>query len=411
MFLRSLDEGIGLALDALRANKVRSGLTILGVVIGVAVVMTMASLVEGIRGQIFAALESAGPQVFYLKRIWPPRPPENLPSALRARPLVSETEARALAELPELRHAGLWLQTGQRLEADGVRTQVVGVWGADDGYMEVLGGTLARGRFFTRAEQRGAQQVAVLERDAAQRLFGEEDPLDRPVRIGGQSFRVIGLYEKPNNIFEPPGRELGAIIPFAAARRHFRIDESNELVIVAKAADGVPIADAQDLATLTLRKLRRLRPGQPNDFELITQDQLLDTIGKLTGAFFLVMTALSSVALLVGGIGVMAIMMVSVTSRTSEIGLRKALGATRREILLQFLVEAATLTCVGGLLGILTGLAAGEGLKRLFGFSADVPVWSALVACVASVAIGLVFGLVPASRAARLDPVEALRHE
>jgi putative ABC transport system permease protein len=410
MLLRSLDEGIGIALDALRANKVRSALTMLGVIIGVAVVMTMASLVEGVRSQIFAALESAGPSVFYLKRIWPPKPPGALPAGLRARPLVSEEEAAAIAAQPGIRHAGLWLQTGQRLEADGVRTQIVGVWGADDQYMEILGGTLLRGRFFTRAEERGSQ-VAVLEADAALRLFGEIDPIGRPVRIGGQPFRVIGLYGKPNNIFEPPGRELGAIVPFRAARRHFRIDESNELVILVKAAEGMRVDVAQDVAVRTMRRLRKLRPAEPEDFALITQDQVTDIIGKLTGAFFLVMTSLSSVALLVGGIGVMAIMMVSVTARTSEIGLRKALGATRREILLQFLVEAATLTFIGGLLGVLAGLGAGEVLKRVLGFTADVPVWSAVVACAVSIGIGLVFGLVPANRASKLDPVEALRHE
>jgi len=410
MLLRTIDEGVGMALDALQANKVRSGLTILGVVIGVAVVMTMASLVQGIRSQIFAALESAGPTVFYVKRVWPPRPPENLPSALRGRPLVSTAEARAIAALPQIRHAGLWLQTGQRMEAAGIRTQIVGVWGADDSYMEVLGGTLLRGRFFTRSELGGAQ-VAVLESDAAARIFGPADPIDKMVRIGGQPFQIIGLYGKPNNIFEPPGRELGAIVPFAAARRHFRIDESNELALVIKSADGVPVDQAQDLTTLVMRRMRGLRPADPNDFELITQDQLLDTIGKLNGAFLRVMTSHSSVGLLVGGIGVMAIMMVSVTSRTSEIGLRKALGATRREILLQFLVEAATLTFVGGLLGIVLGLAAGEGLKWLFGFESGVPIWSALVACAVSISVGLIFGLYPANRASRLDPVEALRHE
>lgn len=410
MRLASVEEGIAIALDALSANKVRSALTILGVVIGVAVVMTMASLVEGIRSQIFAALESAGPTVFYVKRVWPPVPPERLSSAIRARPVVSTDEARAIALLPQIRHAALWLQTGQRLEAVGIRTQIVGVWGADERYMEVLGGTLQRGRFFTRAERSGAQ-VAVLESEAAVRLFGAIDPIGQAVRIGGQPFRVIGLYVKPNNIFEPPGRELGAIVPFAAARRHFRVDESNELALVIKSADGVRVDEAQDLATLVLRRVRQLRPGQPNDFELITQDQLLDTIGKLTGAFFLVMTSLSSVALMVGGIGVMAIMMVSVTSRTSEIGLRKALGATRGDILLQFLVEAATLTFVGGLLGMLLGLLAGEGLKQLFGFQSGVPVWSAVAACVVSISVGLIFGLYPANRASRLDPVEALRHE
>ena len=163
--------------------------------------------------------------------------------------------------------------------------------------------------------------------------------------------------------------------------------------------------------TVALRRARQLRPGIPNTFDLISQDQILDMVNDLTSVFFLIMVALSSVALLVGGIGVMAIMMVSVTDRTREIGIRKAVGATRREILWQFLVEAATLTLVGGLLGIGLGLTTGAVLKHTLGISAEAPLWSAVLATAVSVGIGLVFGIYPANRAARMDPVDALRHE
>ncbi len=203
----------------------------------------------------------------------------------------------------------------------------------------------------------------VLEADVAERLFGRIDPLDRVLRIGGKALRVIGIYQKPDNIFEPPGQEIGGVIPFETARQNFRYDETNSLFIAVKPRSGVPAAEAQDLVTVALRQTRNLRPGVPNTFDLISQDQILEVVGNFTSYFFIAMVALSSVALLVGGIGVMAIMMVSVTDRTKEIGLRKALGATRREILWQFLVEAATLTLIGGLVGILFGLAAGELLK------------------------------------------------
>jgi len=212
-------------------------------------------------------------------------------------------------------------------------------------------------------------------------------------------------------VWQPPGAELGALIPYQTGRRNITYDETNSLFIAARPRPGVDPIRAQDLATIALRRHRGLRPGQPNNFDMLTQDQLLSTVDSLTSAFFLVMIALSGVALMVGGIGVMAIMMVSVTDRTREIGLRKALGATRVEILGQFLIEAATLTLLGGLVGILFGLLSGEVLKLVLGIDAVVPLWSALVAACVSVVIGLVFGLYPANRAARMDPVEALRHE
>jgi putative ABC transport system permease protein len=235
--------------------------------------------------------------------------------------------------------------------------------------------------------------------------------MGKRVRVGGVAMTVIGIYQRPSNIFEPPGQQIGAILPFQTARRNFRYDETNGLFLSVKGWPSVTVPVAKDLAIQALRRERRLRPGVPNTFDVITQDQILDTVSSLTTAFFGVMVALSSVALLVGGIGVMAIMMVSVTDRTHEIGLRKALGATRHEILWQFLVEAATLTLVGGLLGVLTGLGVGQLLKSLLHLSSGVPIWSAVVATIVSVLIGLGFGLLPANRAARMDPVEALRHE
>jgi putative ABC transport system permease protein len=296
------------------------------------------------------------------------------------------------------------------MEYQGERTQTLTIFGADEHYMDVNGGTLLRGRFFTRGELAG-DQVIVLETDLADRLFGRIDPLGRYVRVGDKALRVIGIFQKPGNIFEPPGQEVGGVVPFETARQNFRYDETNALFIAVRPRAGVAPETARDLATVALRRARNLRPGMPNTFDLITQDQILDVVGKFTTYFFLAMVSLSSVALLVGGIGVMAIMMVSVTDRTKEIGLRKALGATRREILWQFLVEAATLTFIGGLLGVAMGLLAGEGLKAVLKMESAVPLWSAFLACAVSIAIGLAFGLIPANRAARMDPVEALRHE
>jgi putative ABC transport system permease protein len=412
VLLRSVGEGAAIALDSIRTNKLRSALTILGVVIGVTTVMAVASLVQGIRRQIFNAIEVAGPTTFYIIRYFSQTPinPDRLPYEVRIRPVLQRSDADAVRRLPEVRYAGIWVQVFQKIEYQGVRTQQVIVFGADDRYMEIQGGTLLRGRFFSRAELSG-EPVIVLESAVADRLFGRLDPLGKQVRVGGRSLRVIGVFEKPSNIFEPPGQNTGGVVPFATARESFQYDETNALFIAVKPRSGIEVGPAMDAVTVALRRVRNLRPGDPSTFDLITQDQILDVVGNFTSYFFLAMVALSSVALLVGGIGVMAIMMVSVSDRTKEIGLRKALGATRREVLWQFLVEAATLTLVGGALGIVFGLLAGMLLKAAMSLESAVPLWSIVLACGVSVAIGLVFGLLPANRAARMDPVEALRHE
>jgi putative ABC transport system permease protein len=408
----NLLEGVAIALGAMRANKLRSALTILGVVIGVATVMTVASMVQGIRSQIVNAIEVAGPQVFYIARFFTQSPmdPDRLPYELRIRPILQARDANAVRNVPQIAYAELWLQIFTRLEVAGVKTQTMLMYGGDDRFMEIMGGTLLRGRLFTRAELTG-ENVIVLEELAADRLFGQLEPLGQIVRANGKPLRVIGIYQKPSNIFEPPGQQNAGAIPFRTARERFRYNESYDLFIAVKAREGVPIPVAQDAVTSALRRARGLKPAAPNTFDLITQDQILDVLGNLTNYFFLAMVALSSVALMVGGIGVMAIMMVSVTDRTREIGLRKAIGATRGEILWQFLVEAATLTLLGGLIGIVVGLAAGEVMKYAMAIDAAVPLWSAGLACAVSIGIGLVFGLYPANRAARMDPVEALRHE
>jgi putative ABC transport system permease protein len=412
-FFSDFGENVGIALGALRVAKLRSALTILGVVIGVSCVMAMASIVRGVQDQILNTLEVSGPTTFYVMKVFSQTPlnPENLPKWVRIRPDLSEREAARIAALPEIQYASLWAQILNRVEYGGTRSGVGIITGADNGYTEIYGGDLSAGRWFTSSEMSSGAAVVVLESDVAAKVFGHVQPIGKRVRVGGRPMQVIGIYEAAANIFEPPGQEQFAIVPYRLLDHQFTIDRTNMLFIPVKPKPGVTVPDAQSAVTVAMREVRRLRPADQNTFDMITQDQILDLFNKISGAFFFVMMALSAVGLLVGGIGVMAVMMISVTERTREIGIRKAVGATRRDILQQFLVEAATLTGVGGIAGIAFGLLVGRAANVAMRLSSSPPLDLTVVAVFVSVGIGIAFGLLPARRAARLDPIEALRYE
>ncbi len=406
-----LGEGVRIALGAMRANKLRSSLTILGVLIGVTTVMAMAALIQGINNDITAQLETAGPTTFYVVWWWNGglqigRPP----AAIRLRPFISKREADALEQLPQIEYAAMYGITSQRVDYKGDQTRALNVYGGSRHGIEIDGGVMLSGRSFTVQEERVGSPVVVLYEAVALRLFGAGQALGTVVRIGTHGYRVIGVYRKPENLFASDGQSETIVIPFESLRHNFRFPEQQNSIVV-KPRPGVSIIQAQDAVTRELRRVRGLKMNDPTSFDLVTQGQILDTWNKMTSVFFLVMLVLAGVSLMVGGLGVTAIMMVSVTERTREIGLRKALGARRSDILWQFLVEAATLTLLGGVAGLILGGSLAALVSAFTPIPAVVPLWSVVSAIGASILVGVVFGIVPANRAARLDPIEALRHE
>jgi putative ABC transport system permease protein len=399
-----------LALGSLRANKLRGGLTILGIVIGITSVVGMVSLVEGLNRSMQGQLDSLGSDVIRVRRWDPGVFVGSIPDSLRKRARMDDDDAEEIRRsCPSVLAVTAHVETRQRLRYSGEQSRITEVLGIDRYFMLVHPRTIEDGRGFTDAELTGGARRVVLGRELVEELFPGLDPVGETVQIGGQKFGVVGvLAGRGNFLGQSLDREV--LIPRAALERYFGTRRQRVRIAARPLGAGrVEIAKGEMIEAL--RRSRGLRPQDDNDFALVTQENLLSLYNQITGAFFVVMVAIASVALLVGGIGVMNIMLVSVTERTREIGVRKALGATRRQILLQFLGEAVVLTAVGGAIGILLGVLAGRLVDLLSPLPAYVPLWTYLVALSVSGGVGLFFGSWPALRAARLDPVEALRHE
>jgi putative ABC transport system permease protein len=406
-------EGVMIALESVRANKARAALTILGVGIGVMVVIGMASMITGINRSVIQEVESLGPKTFFVTRFFQGgitiSDGSDELSPWRRNPGLTVEEAEILRRLPLVR-AVTWREgTSGPVTYEAATVATVGIAGFSPSWIGVVGGTIAAGRNYTEAEHATGARVAVINDRLAESLFPGLDPVGKRIKIFGQPFEVVGMYMEAASLFGNSRRPVLAMphTTFTKVADYFK----GWMEIAVTPIEAATVAETQDQVIAAMRVARGLRPAQENNFAVVSQDRLLDTFNNVSRGFFLVMLVLSSVGLMVGGVGVIAIMMISVTERTREIGVRKALGATRMEIMFQFLVEAATLTLLGGLAGMGLGTLIAWGVRTWTPIPAVVPVWSVAIAILVSAITGIFFGLYPANRASRLDPVEALRYE
>jgi putative ABC transport system permease protein len=413
-----VSEGVLIAVDSIRANTTRAALTVLGVAIGVFVVVVMSAAVHGINASVARDLESAGPTSFYLYKTpvsfeicdgsddtcpWRHNPPLRL------------AEAEAIGRLPTIHGATAHIAwSGSVKYADRELGQAP-IDAYSPNWTDVDGGDIYPGRSFTYAENATAARVVILNEKMAERLFGQSDPIGKIVRVNAVPFDVIGVYHYTASVLGKPGAsasgdEAKAIVPLSTALRHLNA-ETDWLDVTVKPRSEISQSTAIDQVTALMRSRRALKPGAENNFAVVTSDKLLETYNGLFGVMGVVMVALAAVGLIVGGVGVVAIMMISVTERTREIGVRKALGATRATILWQFLVEAVTMTACGALIGLLIGSSVVAAVRSATPIPASIPPWAIPMALVGSALTGVIFGILPAIRAAKLDPVDALRWE
>lgn len=410
-------EGIGMALDAMRANKVRATLTIAGVAIGVFVVVAMGAAVNGIRNSFQSDLDEFGATSFQVRRRGVglgncDGTDDTCPD--RRNPAISLEEWGVIARMPEVETATAMLSGQSVFDYHDRHITNVGCDAQSADWIKTDVADIFPGRSFSKSEHDGAAPVVLINDSLKVKLFGDSDPIGKQVSIDGQAFNVIGVFHtKAGFLKTMDGRgpdKPRAILPMMTAYRHLDVWRRG-LMIMVKPKAGLRQDAVMDAITEMMRGRRGLKPGQPNNFALVASDRMMEIFDQLFGAIFMVGLGLSAVGLLVGGVGVVAIMMISVTERTREIGVRKALGATRATILWQFLVEAATLTSIGAGVGLLIGALLAWVVRANTPVPASVPPSAILTAILASIGTGVVFGMLPAMRASRLDPVEALRYE
>ena len=409
----NLYQGFLVALDSLSANKLRSALTVLGIVIGITMVVGVTSLIRGFDSTITGQIQGMGPDTMFIAKF----SIQSLTSGegfreLFARPDITREDARAVGALPSVRKVSMVYQDQSSAWYRGKRTAGgLTLQGVAPEYLDASDFEIDYGRMLSHLDERPGSDVALLGATPARALFGANQPIGRHIRIAGREYRVIGVLKQRaiSGLFGS-GADNFILVPSTNFRKLFG-PRAGMPTMVVRAAQGVPPETLVRDVEALIRIRHGRRADQPNDFDVLTQESIMELWRQISTAFFLVMVALSSVALMVGGIGVMAIMLVSVTERTREIGIRKAIGAQRGDILYQFLAEAAALAALGGAIGVALGSGIGYLISLATGFPVSLPWWSFAIPVAFSSVIGIFFGIYPASRAARLAPVEALRYE
>jgi putative ABC transport system permease protein len=390
-------EAARVAWEALRANKLRSGLTILGVVIGVASVVVLVAIGTGARNEVTSGVESLGSNILFVA-------PGNLS--------FGSTPALSRLGLDDVRRVGDAVGDPRRVATTvasgeiarvGPRRTNVNVNGTNETIPLVFDRTLARGAFFTASDVETRRRVAVLGADPAEALFPDRDPVGKSVTVGGVRFRIVGVMSRVGTAFGV-ARDAEVFIPVTAAQRLFGISRVDGIAVKAPSSGEV-----DEEQRIIREVVARAHPEQ--EYQVLTQRDILGVVGRILGILTLVLASIAGISLLVGGVGVMNIMLVSVSERTREIGLRKAVGARTRDVLRQFLLEAVALTVSGGVVGILVGIAGSLLVGRLSPVPAAITGWSVVLAFGVSVAVGVFFGVYPARKAARMQPVAALRYE
>ncbi len=406
----NFDEGLKLAFQTVKSNKMRTFLTTLGIVIGVTAVIGMMSIINALDRYMTKSLSSIGGNVFWIQK-YPAVQVGHLDQKYRMRKDLKYEHAEAIKRSATLVSAvsAEFFRWGKTVKyKDRATNPNVLVYGGDEYWADVNGRNISEGRMISLMDVQHRRAVAVLGADVAEKLFPFTYPIGEQVKIDGIRYEVIGVMEKMGQAMM--GNQDNIVtIPNSTFIKTYGDWGSISIAVKAKSAET--ILDAMDQVTAILRIARKVPPGDENDFEVVTADSIMNTLRNLTGFIFIAAVIICGISLLVGGIGIMNIMLVSVTERTREIGIRKAVGAKRRHILTQFMTEAVGICLFGGLIGILLGVVVGLLIAQAFKLPPVIPLWSIFVGMGFSLLIGVVFGTYPALKAAKLDPIEALRYE